>query len=576
MASGRAELEGGVLLHPGPWRLIQVLRLQCTIQFSSSDRNKQSVFSNSGGLLLVQSECLSFSKIPHTTKLFSDFLHDYSRVSRLYGVPEAPAYDQERRRRVCDVLEAQNRGFGSSAKTLESIERLRNGASVAVTGQQVGFLGGPLFSIFKALTAVRLASEAAKNGSDCVPVFWLATEDHDFEEIKSAVVQDADGHLHTVSLDADVAPGAPMSSARLTDNIVPAIEEVGRVIGDNEVADFIRQSYVPGETVGGAFAKLFARLFADYGVILLDASDAELHRIATPVYVEAIRRAEELDSALLERGKDLQAADYHEQVKVTPSSTLVFGLVNGARTPVHRANGGFTLGDEQLSQSELIARIEADPAQFSANVLLRPVVQDYLLPTLSYTGGPAEVAYFAQAAVVYEKLLGRVTPVVPRFSATLVDARAQRLLKQYKLSVCELLHCSEQIRELLAERSLPPDLNSALDEAASQVDQAIAKVSGPLEKLDPTLVRAAARANRKIRHQIERLRTKAASAEIRRNEVLSRHADHLGSSLFPHGKMQERVLAGVSFLARYGMSLMPMIYENVQRGCPEHQVVYLQ
>ena len=532
----------------------------------------------------MQSECLSFSQIPHTTKLFSDFLHDFQRVSQFYphppsihgGAPPQPAYDEHRRKHVADILEAQNRSFGSSPKALESIERFRRGASVAVTGQQVGFLGGPLFSIFKALKAVRLAAETARRGPDCVPVFWLATEDHDFEEIKSAVVQDVDGHLHTVTLDAELVPGAPMSHARLADAIVPTVEEVCRFLGDSEVAGFIRQSYVPGETVGTAFAKLFARVFAEFGVILLDASDAGLHRIAAPIYTDAIRKAEELDSALLERGKALHAAGYHEQVKVTPSSTLLFGLKNGARIPIHRADGEFTLGDERLSESELIARIEADPAQFSANVLLRPVVQDYLLPTVAYTGGPAEVAYFAQAAVVYERLLGRVTPVVPRFSATLVDARAQRLLKQYRLSACELFHGAERIREMIAERSLPADLQSAFDHAARTIDEALAKIAEPLEKLDPTLKNSADRAGSKIRYQLNRLRTRAASAELRRSEIVERHAEHLSSSLFPHKEMQERVLAGVSFLARYGTPLLSTLYENVQRGCPEHQVIDLQ
>src|SRR5262249_44518192 len=153
--------------------------------------------------------------------------------------------------------------------------------------------------------------------------------------------------------------------------------------------------------------------------------DPELHRIAEPIYRAAIERAEELDDTLLARGKELESAGYHQQVKVTPSSSLLFALRDGARIPIHRrANGKenrFTIGNEELSQHELQAQISSAPQNFSPNVLLRPVVQDYLLPTLTYTGGSAEVAYFAQGAVVYERLLGRVTPIVPRFSATIVE-----------------------------------------------------------------------------------------------------------------------------------------------------------
>jgi bacillithiol biosynthesis cysteine-adding enzyme BshC len=559
----------------------------CTIQ----DRTNVASY---GGTLPVASECLSFSAIPHTTKLFAGFLHDFSRVSHFYDAPKSRgrtvgsvfswlpeeakriAYSDHRRAIVANILESQNRQFGASSKAMDNIQRFRSGASAAVTGQQVGFLGGPLFSFLKAIMAVRLAAEASRAGAETVPIFWLATEDHDFEEIKSAVVQDADGRLHTVSVEAELTAGAPMSSARLTDTILAEVESVSDLLGNTDVARFVRESYVPGETVGTAFAKLFARIFAEFGVILLDASDPELHRLAAPLYRDAIVHAEAIDTALAERGRELHAAGYHEQVKITESSTLVFGISNGARTPIHRANGGFELGEEKLSPGELLARIDEHPEQFSANVLLRPVVQDFLLPTLVYTGGPAEVAYFAQAAVVYERLLGRVTPVVPRFSATLVDSRAQRLLTKYRLSVSDLFHGPEYTRELIAERSLPSDLQKCFEEATRSVEEALTKLGPPLETLDPTLVEAASRAASKIRYQLTRLRTRAANAEIRRSEIVSRHAEHLSSALFPHKQMQERVITGVSFLARYGLTLLDTLYESTQRGCPEHQVIYLQ
>ena len=169
---------------------------------------------------------------------------------------------------------------------------------------------------------------------------------------------------------------------------------------------------------------------------MLDASDGELDRVAQPIFRAAIERADELDAALSARGKALEAGGYHQQVKVTSSSTLLFTIRRGARVPIHRrGNGGtaeFVIGAdseaEKISQAELIDRIESSPEQFSPNVLLRPVVQDYLLPTLVYTGGAAEAAYFAQAGAVYETLLGRVTPIVPRFSATIVEPKMQRLL----------------------------------------------------------------------------------------------------------------------------------------------------
>lgn len=534
----------------------------------------------------MNSECLPFSRIPHTSKLFNDYLHDFSRVSAFYARSPHPSewiaeestrinYDPQRRALVADVLERQNRRFGAGQKTLDSIDRLRRGALAAVTGQQVGFLGGPLFSILKALSSVRLADQAKRAGIDCIPVFWLATEDHDFDEIKTAVVQDNDGALHSATLEAEHMPGSAVRTVLLPESMTGVIDQIAGLLGDSETGNLLREAYRPGMTVGDAFARLFTALFADFGVIMLDASDPELHQIAAPLYCEAIRHARDLDEALLARGKELLSAGYHEQVKVTPSSTLLFGTVDGARTPIHITNGLFALGNSKLSADELLVRINAEPSSFSPNVLLRPVVQDFLLPTLAYSGGPAEVAYFAQAAVAYETLAGRITPVLPRFSATIVDPRAQRLLEQYRLSLPDMFEGPEHISELIASRSLPLDLQSAFEHAGQHLEKALVDVSAPLKVLDPTLLEAAERAGRKMRYQLGRLQKRAAAAELRRSGVVSRHAAHLNSALFPHKDLQERVITGISFIARFGPSLLTSLYDAAQQECLDHQVLYM-
>ena len=254
-------------------------------------------------------------------------------------------------------------------------------------------------------------------------------------------------------------PEAPVGTVTFGAEIEPVVEAAAGLLGDSEVTKFLREAYRPGENFGSAFARLFSRLFAQWGVIVLDASDPEFHRIAAPIYSAAIERAAELDDALLARGRELEAAGYHQQVKVTPSSTLLFTLRQGARVPVHRrANGGgtdFLVNDETISQAELLRRIASEPEQFSANVLLRPVVQDYLLPTLAYVGGAAEIAYFGQGAVVYKALLGRATPILPRFSATIVETKPQALLERYHLTVPDIFHGPEAVRETLARHTLP-------------------------------------------------------------------------------------------------------------------------
>jgi len=537
----------------------------------------------------VKSQCLPFSQIPHSTRLFLDFLAGSPEVRQFYprsarfdsGFMEAAAglrYDSARREQMAAILERQNKNWNVSARTLENIIRLRAGAFAVVTGQQVGLFGGPMFALFKALTAVNLADQASSGGVDCVPIFWLATEDHDLAEVNHASIPGSDGALQKLTTSSQGVPDSPVGRIVFGTEIEAAVEAAQGLLGESEVADFLGQAYRPGETFGSAFARLFAKLFAEWGVILLDASDADLHRIAGPLYRGAIERAAELDDVLLTRGRELESAGYHQQVKVTPSSTLLFALHNGARLPVHRhANGSdkFVIGGETISRADLLKQIESESQGFSPNVLLRPVVQDYLLPTLAYTGGAAEVAYFAQAGVVYETLLGRQTPIVPRFSATIVQQKAETLLERYRLNFVDLFHGPDTLCELLGRNMLPQDLQSAFDATGTSLDKSLASIREALAQLDVTLVDSAKTAGEKMHYQLNQLRSRAARAELRQSEILDRHAKFLSNTLYPNKTLQEREVAGIYFLARHGTSLLHELYEAIHTDCLDHQVISL-
>jgi uncharacterized protein YllA (UPF0747 family) len=231
------------------------------------------------------------------------------------------------------------------------------------------------------------------------------------------------------------------------------------------------------------------------------------------------------------------------------------------------------VGEERLSSQELLDWIEQAPEKFNPNVLLRPVVQDYLLPTLVYTGGAAEVAYFAQVAVVYEKLLGRVTPILPRFSATLVEPKPERILTRYQLGLSDLFHGPEKVREAIAARSLPPDLQERFSEAYTSVERSMAALRESIGRLDSTLIDTAESTRTSMSHQISRLQARVSRAEELRNEVIARHAAALSHALFPHKALQEREVAGVSFVARYGPELLANLYQNIQPDCHDHQVI---
>jgi bacillithiol biosynthesis cysteine-adding enzyme BshC len=541
------------------------------------------------GELSVKVDCLSFTQVPHTAKLFLDFLSYSPKVRDFY--PSSPnicdgvsrqtpekRYDSARRERVSDVLERQNRSWSASAKSLANIERLRAGASAVVTGQQVGLFGGPFFSLLKALTAVKHAEEARAAGVDAVPIFWLATNDHDLAEVNHTTILSSEG-LRKIATPSRSVDDAPVGTVTFGPEIEEVVKSAIDVLGPVPAMDLLRESYRPGETLGSAFARLFSALFGEFGVVLMDPSDADLHSIAHPIYAAAIERAHEIDEALLARGKELESAGYHQQVKVTPSSTLLFAMKDGARIPVHRRVNGsdatseFLIKDEKFSKEQMLRRIADKPDDFSPNVLLRPIVQDHLLPTLAYTGGSAEVAYFAQVGVVYEKLLGKVTPILPRFSATVVEPKAKSLLERYHLELTDAFRGEDALREKAAASTLPDELQGAFDRAAQSLEQSFSNVKDALTRLDKTLVEAADNAASKMQHQLESLRARAARAELRQSEVIGRHAQQLSNSLFPNKVLQEREIGAVYFLARYGVEFLQTLHDTLQSSCHDHQVV---
>jgi bacillithiol biosynthesis cysteine-adding enzyme BshC len=370
--------------------------------------------------------------------------------------------------------------------------------------------------------------------------------------------------------------GAPVGTIAFTDEITAATQQVEALFGKSEISELLSASYRKGDTFGTAFAKFYTKVFSEMGVVFLNPLDKELHRIAQPVFRAALEKSEEINQALVARNHELEAAGYHAQVKVTPSHTLCFCFEDGARIPVRHQDGEFFIGERKLASAELLQETERCPEKFSANVLLRPLMQDYLLPTLCYIGGPAEVAYFAQIEVVYRKLASKVTPVVPRIFATLIEPRITKLMDRYQLSLTDLFNTPEKARELVASRALPDSILKSFDLAAEHVEKALELIHEPLEKLDKTLIDAAENAGSKMRYQLHGIRDKAARAEARKNTEVLRHADELITALYPNKELQEREIGAAYFLLKYGQSVLEQIKAAARTGCGEHQVVKIQ
>src|SRR6266849_3403726 len=509
---------------------------------------------------------LAFRQLRHQPKVFLEYLNHFEKVKSFYVHPPAmPAvtrvarkldYPGERRAEVTSILRKQNIALGAGAETLSNLDRLEKGAVAVVSGQQVGLFSGPAYSVYKALTAVQIAEELTRGGIPAVPVFWMATEDHDVEEIRHATWFDQE-KLIRFELPANTESFQPVGRIALGAEIEPLVQEAVELLanqGSDLLAQYLIESYRPEETYGSAFGKLFARLFAQQGLILMDPLDSGLHKVAAPLYQHALADRDALNEKLLQRGKDLDRAGFDAQVKVTSRSTLLFHIGDGLRQVVTASAGKFEAGEKPWARDELVHMTHTEPQNFSPNALFQPVVQDYLLPTVACIAGPAEISYFAQSEVVYRRLLGRMPVMLPRAGFTLVDAKAKKLLGRYGLTVEDVWAGSQGLRHKMERQSVPGSLSKNFDRNQKQIARMLAQLGKKIEKLDPTLKGTVERSRKRIEFHLEKLRRKAGRAQDQRAGLISEHERYLESLLYPHKAPQERELCLLPFLARWGAS----------------------
>ncbi len=569
----------------------------------------------------MSTECYPVSTLfPKTTKLYRDFLAmpeapQNSPLRQWYGAePLAGAWMRsaaalaprpvEHRSALAEALERQSLAFGAGKETLRSIAKLRDGARAVVTGQQVGLFGGPLLTLLKAATAIARAKQASSaTGVVHVPVFWLATEDHDLEEINQVSLLSKTS-VETLRLSLPQAAAAsPVGEITVGENVDPVLETVSELLGYSPVGDLLRECYSSEgkqvlPTFASGFARLLTRLFAAHGLIVMDASGRDFHALGASTLRYAIEHAAELEAALLARTAELEAAGYHAQVLVKPGGSLLFLVgdegASGAteRQALRRMpDGSWKVGSgnsaRSLSTAELLEMADQMPEHLSPNALLRPVFQDTVLPTTAYVGGPAETAYFAQSAVLYEQILGRITPIIPRLSATLLERDVQVVMDQHEVAVPDALTSADNLARRLGARAMPIEAKRLLAKTGNALNDAVEAAQTYLASLDPGLGRSASVSGSKMRYQMERLRRMAANFELQREGSLRKHAAVMARHLYPNEHPQERVLAGIWFLAAWdnthgtlpggapGGGLIDLLVAEAANQCPGHLVISL-
>ncbi len=527
--------------------------------------------------------------LPGISRIFADFLEMRSLpldapVRKLYGgdpyqaawMHRTLAALQPRREDLVTALRAQNESWGAGPETLAQLKRLQEGARAVVTGQQVGLFGGPLLTLMKAATAIRKAQMASEAGVPHVPVFWMATEDHDFEEVNQITLL-AKGGLETLRLPVTGHRLRPVGNLPLGDGIEPVLARAEEMLGFAPVTEVLRRSYTADETFASGFARWTSEIFREFGLIVIDASTRAFHGMGAPVLRYAIEHAEELQGVLQAQSARLVELGYHAQVLVPENGSLLFLIDEaGERVPLRRTSNGtpeWKAGGRTYSTDDLLAILESKPERLSPNALLRPVFQDAILPTSAYVAGPAEIAYFAQCQPLFERILGSTTPVLPRLSATLVSAEVRALMQRYDIPLETAMQTADGLAQRLGARAMPIEGKQAIASAGEELHNELQTVTAWMHRMDAGLGRSADVAASKMRYQMNRLRRLAANWQLEKDAHLRKHAEAVTLAVFPGAHPQERVLGGVALLVQATGDLPALLVKHADQSCPGHRVL---
>jgi bacillithiol biosynthesis cysteine-adding enzyme BshC len=522
----------------------------------------------------MATSCLRQTELPNTSKLFADVLYRPDRVREFYSYPFRDLNSYRAAARAVDFPEERRAALVHALSALNppgrSLERIAQPGTVTVaTGQQVGLFSGPAYTIYKALHAARLAEWLTANGVPAVPVFWLATEDHDFAEVNHAWVFDE--HHRPSKLEMRRASNSqPVGGVKLEN---PPVDELRRAMQGlpfaDEVADMVAGSYGPGATMGSAFGDLVRRLLAHFDILHVDPMLPAFRQLAAPALRRAVEAAPELTEAVIERNRELAAAGYHAQVHVEPQTSLFFLLENGKRLTLRRNGTEYAVNGRRFNIADL-----ADQAdRLSPNALLRPVVQDWMLPNAASILGPAEVAYLAQSEVLYRHILGRMPVAVPRSGFTILDSRSEKKMSRYGIGLRDFFQGEEELRERLAHSLVPPQISATLRGTVAEVESAVERLRLELTAFDPTLAKAAGNSARKIRHQLARLEGKTGREALRRDEQAARDAASLYGLIYPERHLQERLYSILPFLAKHGLDLIDRLSDTINLDCADHRLL---
>jgi bacillithiol synthase len=497
---------------------------------------------------------LPFSELPGMNALFLDFLEHPERVQGFYpSRSEIRSPQLAHRQQLVAILKKQNENFGnrSASALLEKFQK--PDTYCAITGQQVGLLAGPMYTLWKALTAFAVSEEAEQKGLSCVPVFWMASEDHNWHEIMNFALLKEDMELLQFSLKEHLfLSRQPTGSVPVNHGEVRGI--LLRALAQIKIPE-IKEIYSKG-TLAGAFARTLLWLLPDFPMLIVDPSDPELKQLAAPFFEKFIERREPLLQLLAEQNEELKSRHYPTQVQMEENFLPLFYVQGNERIHVRR--------NSESSFPEI--------ATLSPSALLRPLFQDFLFPTLAYIGGPAEIAYFAQLHPWYEAMEIKQPWVLPRASVTLIPPATRNFLSTRNLKPQELYIKEDTLLDALLQNSALNFVRTKMKDLKATVQQDLNEVRQHAEKVEPTLGKTVQTAGRKIQYQLEKVERKTFYAVKRNDRLLFDQIRKAKNVIYPAEKLQERYLNIFSFSSRLP-HLLHEVYSNLQIGSVSHQYV---
>jgi len=529
----------------------------------------------------------------YPSPLYYDFLTSPERVREFYPVDyrdgaaaaksaAARAYPAERRAAIASVMKRQASELGAASVFAAAIAKFEKKDTLAVVaGQQPGLFGGPLYTVYKALTCVHLARRVEEaSGRPTVPIFWVASDDHDFDEVRKAWVTDGSGSDPLLLEYEAGGPHASFSRIRIGSAIEPVLAKLEEALGEapeaGEIMARLTDAYAPGRAWAEAFARFMAGVVGPLGMIVFDPADAEAKRIALPVFEREVELGGRSAAVARDRGEALVRRGYHAQIARAGNELNLFWHGGSEREAVRVDEGGAfrAAGGQKWTRQELLDAIRAKPEDASPGVLLRPIVEDHLLPTAAYVGGPSEVAYWAQVYALYPLFDMAPPAIAPRAGATLLEPKVARTLNKFHLSwECLSGDVEVVIREAL-RAILPERFRDVFEEERAKWSDGFRKIEEQVLAFDPSLKPAVITAHGRVEREIETLEKKLLHVWKRRQEESVQQIRRARAHLFPHGELQERVACYAGFASRHGAWLTERLMDAT-RDPGAHELVSL-